>query len=197
MRSRTFAMLFAWFMAFATVAHGMSSNPNVTKNEWRLLPPGCMYVEFAPEFQSETARRLRAADSTWRSMHHYCWAIVQTMRTYHYTVDQQLARAYMRSAISNLDYSIHASKPGFVLRPDMFVRKAALQARLGRFFQAAETAQQLIAESPELPEGYIALADVQLKAGRPDQARETLERASEKVGDKTRFETMKKQLSLR
>lgn len=197
MRRCISTILLAWLISLATFAHGMSSNPNVTKNEWRLLPPACMYVEFAPEFRSETAQRLRAADRTWIHMHHYCWAIVQTMRTYHYKVDRQLARAYMRSAIQNLDYTIRLSKPGFALRPDMFVRKAALQARLGSFTAAADTAQELIAESPELPEGYVALADAQLKAGRSQEARETLRRANEQVEDKARFETMKKQLSLR
>lgn len=197
MRSFLFTTLFTCFLSSATSAHAMSSNPDVTKNEWRLLPPACMYVEFAPEFGSETARRLRAADGTWRHMHHYCWAIVQTMRTYRPNVRREHARAYIRAAIENLDYTIERSRRGFALRPDMFVRKAALLSRLGNFREAADTAQQLIAESPELPEGYIALADVLVKAGRPEEARETLERGNRNVEDKARFETMKKQISLR
>jgi len=79
----------------------------------------------------------------------------------------------------------------------MFVRKATLQARLGNLVAAAETARQLIAENPEIPEGYIILAEMQFKAGKSDQARETLRLGDEKVTDKARFEALKQTLPTR
>lgn len=177
--------------------HGVSSNPGVKPNEWRLLPQPCLYVEGAPGRGSEVGRKLHASDPTWTHMHHYCWAIVQTFRTYRHTMTRKMANEYMDAAIANLDYTIARSQPGFALRPDMFVRKANLLARMGNFIVAADTARALIAESPELPEGYIALADVQLKAGRPDLANETLARGEAAVKDKERFTLLKTQLGSR
>lgn len=174
-----------------------SSNPGVTKQEWNLLPPHCLYVEGAPDWSSAQATRLRAADGTWVHMHHYCWAIVQTFRTYRNTMTPKLRTDYMNAALANLDYVIDRSRPGFVLRPDMFVRKAGLLARLGNFVEAADAARQLISESPELPEGYIALADVQIRAGQPARARETLAQGEQAVADKARFEALKGTLNLR
>lgn len=196
MRKLIPSLLGAWCICAASQAWAVASNPRVTPNEWRLLPPVCQYVEGGPAHQSETARRMRSADITWVHMHHYCWAIVQTMRTYQHTVDRRLAREYIRAAIGNLNYTIQRSRPGFILRPDMLVRKSALQIRLDNLVAAAETAAQLIAESPELPDGYIALANVQLKAGQRAQARETIERGEGKVTDKARFEALKQTLSL-
>lgn len=184
-----------WLTSMASTALAAASNPGVTSNEWRLLPPVCLYVEGGPEHQSETARRMRAADITWVHMHHYCRAIVQTMRTYQHTIDRSVARQYIRAAIGNLNYTIQRSRPGFLLRPDMFVRKAALQIRLDNLVGAADTARQLITESPELPDGYIALANVQLKAGQRAQARKTLELGDEKVTDRARFDALKQTLA--
>lgn len=177
-------------------AHAVASNPGVRPHEWKLLPTACLYVEGAPRRLSEEARRLYAADDTWVHMHHYCWAIVQTFRTYNHKVSGQEARLYFIAAIENLNYVIERSRPGFPFRPDMFVRKANLLARQGSFIEAADAARQLIAEQPKLPEGYFALADVQIRAGRKDQARQTLAKGDEVVEDKARFEILKKQLAL-
>lgn len=196
MKKGLLPVLLACGLGWSAAVHAVPSNPNVKVNEWRLLPPACMYVEGAPGRRSDTARKLHASDPTWVHMHHYCWAIVQTFRTYRHTISQKGVRDYLNAAVGNLDYTIERSQPGFVLRPDMFVRKTALLVRLGNFIEAANAARQLIAESPELPEGYVALADVQIKAGRPEQARETLAHGDEAVKDKTRFEAMKKQLAL-
>ena len=185
-------------LAVPATAAAQASNPQVKPNEWRLLPPHCMYVEGGPlRFKDpETTRRLWASDPAWTGMHHYCWAIVQEFRTFRSSVSPRQAEFILRAAITNLDYVIERSSPGFLYRADMFVRKARIQARLGRFIEATNTARQLIAESPELPEGYAALADVQIKAGRPDQARETLAKGDGIVKDRERFTVLKKQLAL-
>ena len=189
----------AVMLGLPSMASAVATNPNVKPNEWRLLPQHCMYVEGGPlRFKDrETTRRLWASDPAWAGMHHYCWAIVQEFRTFSAQVPRKHAEGVLRAAIMNLDYVIARSTPGFIYRADMFVRKARIQARLGGFIEAANTARQLIAESPELPEGYFALADVQIKAGHPDQARETLAKGDEVVKDTERFGTLKKQLDLR
>jgi tetratricopeptide (TPR) repeat protein len=188
----------AAMLGLPSMVSAVATNPNVKPNEWRLLPQHCMYVEGGPlRFQDrETTRRLWASDPAWASMHHYCWAIVQEFRTFRSSVSPRQAEGVLRAAIMNLDYVIARSSPGFMYRADMFVRKARLQARLGNFIEAANTARQLIGESPELPEGYFALADVQVKAGRRDQARQTLSKGDDVVEDKTRFDLLKKQLAL-
>lgn len=183
-------------LAVPATAAAQASNPGVRPHEWRLLPPVCLYVEGAPRRLSPEAMQLHAGDSRWGHMHHYCWAIVQTFRTYSHKVSPSETRLNFAAAVHNLDYVIERSSPGFPFRPDMFVRKANLLARLGKFIEAADTARQLIAESPELPEGYFALADVQARAGRKDQARQTLARGDEMVEDKVRFALLKKQLAL-
>jgi len=188
--SASFSALLLW----SSVVAAQSSNPGVTPNEWRLLPEGCLYAEFGPEFRSPTARRLREADKTWVAMHHYCWAIVQEFRTFRSSMPPSDARLILAAAIHNLDYVIVRSKPGFIYRADMFVRKARMQARRGELIQAADTARLLIAESPTLPEGYIALADVQIRAGQLKQARETLARGDAEVDDKERFGALKSSL---
>lgn len=177
-------------------ANAFESNPNIKPHEWKLLPPACLYVEGAPRRHSPEARQLHAGDKSWTHMHHYCWAIVQTFRTYSHKVSPRETRLYFGAAVENLNYVIARSSPGFPLRPDMFVRKANLLARLGNFIEAADAARQLISENPRFPEGYVALADVQIRAGRQDQARQTLAKGDEAVEDKARFELLKKQLAL-
>lgn len=194
MRKSAYLTAMVVTLAAPTTSIAVPSNPRVTPQEWRLLPRECMYVEGAP---SVHLRGQYTRDSTWVHMHHYCWALVQEARTFRSSVPRHVADQYMDAAIENLDYVIARSKPGFGFRPDMFVRKARLLARRGRFVEAVAASRQLIAESPELPEGYIALADVQIKAGRRDQALETLDRGEAAVKDKERFLSMKEQLRLR
>lgn len=172
-------------------AEQAEARAKITKNEWRLLPSFCMYTQTAPGWGTETQRRLHATNNDWIHVHHYCWAIVWTMRSYQPGMSQREARHYLWTAIDDLSYTINNTTPGFLLRPDMFVRKATLHARLGNYTPAAAAARDLIAERPELPEGYIALADVQIKAGHPEQARKTLVLAKEKVQDQARLEAMK------
>lgn len=183
-------------LALCGTASAVPSNPDVKPYEWRLLPPACLYVEGAPRRRSPEARQLYANDPSWVYMHHYCWAIVQTFRTYKNTVPPQLTQQYLNAAVTNLNFTIARTAPGFPFRPDMFVRKANLLARLGNFIEAGDAARQLIAESPTLAEGYFALADVQARAGRRDLARQTLAKGDEVVEDKARFELLKKQLAL-
>ena len=194
---RLFVLLVA--SVLPALANAVATNPGVRPNEWRLLPRHCMYVEGAPGRTSDpaTTRRMLDSDPTWVHMHHYCWAIVQEFRTFRSNMPRREAELTLDAAVMSLDYVIERSRPGFQFRPDMFVRKARLLARRGKFIEAADAARQLIAESPALPEGYIALADVQIKAGRPDQARETLERGEAAVKDKERFGVLKAQLTSR
>lgn len=197
MKNMISILVLACSTLFSATALGMASDPKMTRNEWQLLPGFCMYVHGSPGHGSETQKRLFASDRSWIHMHHYCWAVVQTIRSYRHSIPRSLSNEYIRTAIGNLNYTIARSHPGFPPRRDMFVRKATLQARLGNLVAAAETARQLIAENPEIPEGYIILAEMQFKAGKSDQARETLRLGDEKVTDKARFEALKQTLPTR
>lgn len=194
MRAYVLSALLAGLFAFSSAALALESNPRMTKNEWRLLPSFCMYTQGAPGWGTDAQRRLHATNSDWNHMHHYCWAIIQTMRSYQPGMDRGTSNEYLKVAIGNLNYTINNTRPGFLMRPDMFVRKAALHARLGNYHAASTAAHELITERPDLPEGYIALADIQIKSGQPDLARETLARAEKRVDDKARLEAMKKLL---
>lgn len=186
-----------WALAVALVcAHPASfavrSNPGVTDAEWKLLPRACMYVEGAPGKTQDpvTTRRLYASDPTWVHMHHYCWAIVQEIRMHRVATSKKIRGELADAAIQNLDYAIDRSKPGFELRPDMLYRKTKLLLKRGKIVFAADTAKRLISESPDRPEGYVALAEVQTRAGDAAAARETLRKGRAQVEDKARFDAM-------
>jgi len=197
MRILTQLLVLVAAFSFSGAANAQASNPGVTPNEWRLLPRGCLFVEGGPEWLSETGRKMRETDNTWGYMHHYCWAIVQEFRTYRSAFPRNEARLSYAAAIHNLDFVIERSKPGFVYRADMLYRKSRLLVKVGQLQQAADTARLLIAESPTLPEGYIALADVQNRAGQRDDARETLRKGEALADDKARFDSMRAQLGTR
>ncbi len=199
MRRLVHHLLLCGALALPGWAFATASNPGVTQNEWRLLPRACWYVEGAPGLAADpvTVQRLRANDITWIHMHHYCWAIVQTHRTYQTGTTPREGAALLDAAIQNLDYAIERSRPGFELRPDMLLRKSRLLMRRGRLLQAADTAALLIAENPGFADGYIVLAEIQLKAGRKADARATLEKGDQMVEDQERYRAMKAQLDLR
>ena len=57
--------------------------------------------------------------------------------------------------------------------------------------QAAQTAQMLISEGPTLPDGYVLLADILVKAGRTNDAKAVLAKGDELVTDKERYAKMR------
>ena len=63
--------------------------------------------------------------------------------------------------------------------------------------QASQTAQMLILESPSLPDGYVLLAEVLLKAGRSNDASAVLARGDEAVTDKERYAKMRSTIKLK
>jgi tetratricopeptide (TPR) repeat protein len=63
--------------------------------------------------------------------------------------------------------------------PYVHLMDARLAARSQRWDEASEAAQRAVDDGPDILEAYHALSEYQLRAGRPDQARSTLERLAE------------------
>lgn len=172
---------------------------NVQPEERALLPNWCNAVQGwldRPGAQEEYKRLVAGYGKGWTHMHHYCWALVDLARLDRQAVRGSGQRGNLSAAIGNIDYVLRNTDAGFPPRVDILTRKARALARYGSAQRAADTANQLIAEWPQHADGYVILADLQLKSGQRDQAKQTLAKGSETVTDKERFERLKGTLRL-
>lgn len=189
--------------AAATVAmlSAASAAPprNVLAEERALLPNWCNAVQGwldRPGAQEEYKRLVAGYGKGWTHMHHYCWALVDLARLDRQAVRGSGTRGSLSAAIGNIDYVLRNTEPGFPPRADILTRKARALARHGSAQRAADTASQLIAEWPQHADGYVILADLLLKSGQREQAKQVLATGSEAVTDKERFEKLKGTLRL-
>ena len=128
----------------------------------------------------------------WTAMHHYCWALVDIMRMGKLAGRNRAVHDHAAErALGNIDYVLQNSTTSFSFRPEILASRARLLIRMNDYGQAAQTAQMLISEGPTLPDGYVLLADILVKAGRTNDAKAVLAKGDELVTDKERYAKMR------
>ena len=210
LRALTIDLLLAAVLAIVA-APARADSPGATQQEWALLPQWCAWTQQAPKYGMSSLSRsaatggpnmyeeyVRRYGDGWTAMHHYCWALVDIIRMGKLAGRNRAVHDHAaRRALGNLDYVLQSSALGFAFRPDVLASRARLLIRMNDYGQASQTAQMLILESPSLPDGYVLLAEVLLKAGRSNDASAVLARGDEAVTDKERYAKMRSTIKLK
>ena len=204
LRALTIDLLLAAVLAIVA-APARAESPGATQQEWALLPQWCAWTQQAPQYGANSLSRAKPSSGInmyeeyvrrygdgWTAMHHYCWALVDIMRLGKLAGRNQPVHDHAAErALGNLDYVLQNSAIGFAFRPDVLGSRARLLIRMNDYGKAAQTAQILISESPALPDGYVLLADILVKAGRTNDAKAVVAKGDELVTDKERYAKMR------
>ena len=194
-------LLAALILAFLGTTARADMPPDVTPEESGLLPAWCNYtMTWSRLRRDDTQYRqfLARYGEGWSHMHHYCFALIDIMRLSRPKGIAERRASYVDAnrALQNIDYVLGQTDPKFAFRPEMLTQRTRLLTRTGNHKKAAETAQALVAEWPDLPEGYVLIAQMQKKAGNRAAATEILRKGDEQVADKDRYARMRKAYQL-
>lgn len=188
--NRPASIALASMLLLLALLRSASAASDFTEEEWALLPSWCANT-MADDGQRGPRRlpeMLARYGGDFNHMHHYCWGVVQEMRSSNSRLPGHLQRTNAAGAVGNYDYVLRNTQPGFVFRLDTLRRKAGVLQRSGQMDKAIAAAQQAIKEFPTEPEGYIAAAFVYLAAKRRDLAEQVLTAGAEQVTDKDRLQ---------
>ena len=161
-----------------------------TPEEISVLPRWCGYTQ-GSKVPGAYERYVAEYGNGWSHMHHYCYALVSINRINRMAVSKAAMPGTIRGAKADLTYVLERTAAPFPWRPEMFVALARLQLREGKADEAARTAQVLIAESPEVADGYTMLAEVLLRSGRKQEADKVLAKGEQMVSDQERFRRLR------
>jgi len=164
-------------------AHGQAAAQleNITMGELALTPPYCMDVQAIPVTGwSKTSPSPRAAhwialmgESFW-AMHHMCWALIGLHRA-NLAGTSAHARTYLISnAVSDFGFVLKNSPEDFVLRPEVFYRRAKAEVLLGDYGAAIDDFSRSRKLKPDYWPSYVGEADVLIKAGQRREAQQLL-----------------------
>ncbi|WP_165794748.1 tetratricopeptide repeat protein [Kinneretia aquatilis] len=150
---------------------------NFTAGEIALLPDFCqdrlnypVYSFSHPKWAYWGARM----GETFKHVHHYCWALV-SLRRASMTPNKEKRAHLVTTALNDLEYVINNASADFRLKPEVYARigDAALQLEnFSKAFDAYDNARQI---KPGYPPAYTGWAEVLVKAGQKDAARELIE----------------------
>lgn len=170
--------------------------PDVTQEEIAMLPPWCLVTQTFTigelrhrQYQAQVARY----GESWTHMHHFCWAMLDSNRLYRANTGKPPQYANYTRAVGNIDYVLAATRdnPAFIWRPDLYTHRAKLLRRANKINDALQTAEAFIKEWPQIPDGYVLIADLLTGASRRNEALAFLSQAEKLEGDKGRLERLK------
>jgi hypothetical protein len=158
--------------------------PQVTAYDPRevaLLPRYCIYTQLFREHvpggsdQAEIRRWQAAMGDIFQAMHHYCWGLMHLHRAKVLARDAQVRSFNYASAINEFDYVLKQAKPGFVLLPEILVRRGEALLGLGRHAQALAEFERAIELKPDYWPAYAQISDHYKSVGELAKARQALE----------------------
>lgn len=161
-----------------------SFNPSAA--ELSLLPPYC-----GPRAQHWGNDLNRPEVQRWHSvfgsdyfhMHHYCQGMLLMLRGDSQPLYSQQARGEYKTALNNLEYMESRASSGFVLMPELYLKKGRVLLRLNQDYKALQAFRQAIALKRDYVPAYAALSDFYLDRGKPGPARKVLQEGLEIVPD--------------
>ena len=139
-RSSVAILVLAWWCSSA------QAGVVVDENEYLLLPEYCRAQgNVAPKYYNKYLRDglvrkwQSALGSNYGHYHHFCWAIVLTMRAYRSSSPYGSTRQMASYAVGEVSYSLEHATPDFILLPEVYTKQgeAFLLARDDRNAEAA------------------------------------------------------------
>jgi tetratricopeptide (TPR) repeat protein len=111
---------------------------------------------------------------TFRHVHHYCYALVQTNRANFFSRNQKERRSYLYYSLEEFDYVIRNAPRSFVLLPEIHTKKGENLIRLGDVSRGTQELLRAIDLKPEYWPPYAYMSDYYKQTGQLALAREWL-----------------------
>lgn len=177
------------FLAVATV-HAQPGRPKITAED-RLLPRDCLYTNMTAHSAAEPEVYLaliKKYGQAWEHMHHYCNSMRLFIRYNQFGIPAYQKTELARRVINEVDYVIRNSPPDFSLMPMVLLKKAEYYMHFSQPTKAIEVVSNVVADYPELPEGYARLAYYFRRVGRTADADKVIEAGRARVPNKDELE---------
>ncbi len=157
--------------------------PNITAGEMALVPDYCRDVQGTTQYTDRTGGNPSPRAPMWISqmgetfwaMHHHCWALIRMHRARQPGLPEHLRMGTIRGAIADYIYVLRHEKPGFPLKPEIYVRLGEAHAAIPSHIEALEWYQKARQEKPDYWPGYVWAADSLLAINRRKEAVQLLE----------------------
>jgi tetratricopeptide (TPR) repeat protein len=107
-------------------------------------------------------------------LHHYCWALNSENKAGHIS-DRLFRESKLTYALSDIQYSLDRSEPGFVFLPEMYNSQARILFTLHRDPEAVAALNKAIAAKPDYVPAYLRLSDYFVDKGNKAEAIKILE----------------------
>lgn len=161
-----------------------SFNPSAA--ELSLLPPYCgpRAQRWGNDLDHPEVQRWRSVfGSDYFHMHHYCQGMLLLLRGDRQPLDSREATGEYEAALNNLEYMESRASSGFVLMPELYLKKGRVLLRLRRDHKALQAFRRAIELKRDYVPAYAALSDFYLDRGKPEPARKVLQEGLEVVPD--------------
>lgn len=191
------ALILLLLIAFAP-ERALAWPRNTTQEELMLLPPWCAHTQASWGNRPDIYNSLVAKyGSAWTHMHHYCYGLINYSRLQRMKVPRQHRDSVYHSALQDIKYVLDRSDKTFAFRPEILITLTRLHMLAKAMKGAENSARTLVADWPEVADGYTLLADVLIRTDRRAEAVDLLKKGEEMSADKDRFQKLKSILPLK
>jgi tetratricopeptide (TPR) repeat protein len=158
----------------------------IKPQEVTLLPEYCPYtITFTSQYGSRegTAQWMERLGPAFKSMHHYCWALIAMNRAKRVNATAMEKRHNYNSAVSDIDFVLRYAKEDFPLMPEILSRRGEALIKLKEFGRAETDLRKAIEIRVDYWPAYTRLAECFRAQGKRDAAIQTLKDGIPKVSD--------------
>jgi tetratricopeptide (TPR) repeat protein len=152
----------------------------MTDEEWKILPEWCRQKEWtASNHRVVPGGEWRA--SAWGPdyihIHHYCWAMIQSVRSYKFGLPKQQRLALLGSCDDNMDYVFRNSRydPPVPILAEMLTFAADCNFRRSEDGKARQLLARAKEANPKYWRQYFLLANHLLQIGKEKDALEAID----------------------
>ena len=142
--------------------------------ELRLLPPYCTtkFTKGASRKDPEVRHWVSILGENYSHIHHYCKGLNYAIRA---NAGGSNTSHYLKQSLNNYDYVLGHMTPGFVLLPELLVKRGKTLQRQNRNEAAIGDFLKAIKAKPDYTPAYAALSDAYKAMGNKAEARKALE----------------------
>jgi len=171
-----------------------SLDGQIEPQEIAMLPKYCPHtitfrsmLRGSKEEQDYWFQRLGPA---FKSMHHYCWALISMQRAIRPGTTELQKRGHYRSAVDDINYVLRYVDDSFPLLPEILTRRGQALTKLKEYGQAEADFVRAAKLRADYWPAYTSLAESNIAQGRTDAARSVLQAGLTKVSEKRPLQRM-------
>jgi tetratricopeptide (TPR) repeat protein len=168
------------------VPAAVAYDPTIDGGTFRLaqLPAYCADAQsFAKSYDANNKRWVPLIGSTFLHIHHYCWALQESLRARDPDVGKELRMTLYGSALENCRYVVERAPPDFVLLPEIFLRMGQFTFERGDVANALEYFEKSRQAKAEYWPAYVEIAKANRSIGRLQHAEAALKAGLEVMPD--------------